>query len=61
MVPAQHKRLIWLCLALPLLALLLISPLSPSRAKSSMPDHRSHIALKCLIGSYCGDVVDVIP
>ena len=50
-----HKRLRWLCLVLLLLAMMLISPLSPALAKTSMLDHRSHITLKCLVGSYCGD------
>lgn len=50
-----RKRLRWLCLALLLLAMMLISPLSPALAKPSMPGYHSHIALKCLVGSYCGD------
>ena len=60
MVPGPHKRLRWFCLALLLLAMMLISPLPPSLANSSMPGHRSHIALKCLVGSYCGDEGDMM-
>ncbi len=61
MSPGPFMRLLWRCLALPLLAMMLISPLSPSLAISSMPDHHSSIVLKCLVGSYCGDVFDVMP
>jgi hypothetical protein len=51
----------WLFLTLPLLAVLLISPLPPPLAKSSMPVHTPQLALKCLVGSICGDVVDLLP
>ena len=61
MLPGPHKRLLWYCLALALLAIVLTSPLSLWLAKSSLPGYHSHIALKCLAGSYCGDVVNVIP
>ena len=58
MVSGPHKRLLWYCLALSLLVMVLILPLSPPLANSTLPGYRSHPALKCLVGSFCGDVLD---
>lgn len=58
MMPGPQKRFLWYCLALILLVMVLILPPSPSLAKSSLSGYRSHPALKCLVGSFCGDVFD---
>lgn len=61
MLPNSRNGVRWLFLILPLLTMMLISPMPPSLAKSSTPGHSSQLALKCLAGSYCGDGVDLIP
>jgi hypothetical protein len=56
----SRNRVKWLFPILSLLAMMLISPLPPSVAKSALPGHTSQLALKCLVGSYCGDDFDVM-
>ena len=61
MLPKSRNGVRWLFLVLSLLTTMLLSPLPPSVAKSSLPGHTSQLALKCLVGSYCGDAVVVMP
>ena len=55
-----RNKVWWLFLVLPLLTMLLISPLPASMAKPPALGDTPQLAMKCLIGSICGGVIDVL-
>lgn len=68
MVPKLYNKynsLKAFCIALPLLIVLLVVLLATSSAmplaRSSIPAHSKPIAIICLIGSICGDIVVLGP
>lgn len=61
----KYNRLKAFCIALPLVMMLLVVMLATSSAmpiaRSSIPSHSKPIAIICLIGSICGDIVVLGP